>query len=47
LKGARAIARKTNGERTTEHATCKKVRGEKVAIEEGEGQWDRKGEKYM
>ena len=40
------IARKTNGERTTENMTCRKVTGEKVKAEEG-GQWDRNGEKYM
>jgi hypothetical protein len=45
-RGGRGIARKTNGERTTENMACRKVTGEKVTVEE-EGQWDKRGEKCM
>ena len=36
-RGGRAIARKTNGERTTENMTCRKVTGEKVTVENDGG----------
>ena len=32
-RGGRAIARKTNGERTAENMTCRKVTGEKDTVE--------------
>ncbi|KAK2152973.1 hypothetical protein NP493_2378g00002 [Ridgeia piscesae] len=35
--GGRAMARKTNGERTTENMTCRKVTGEKVTVEKDRG----------
>ena len=36
-RGGRAIARKTNGERTTENMTCRKVTGEKETVEKDGG----------
>ena len=47
LRGGRVSARKTNGERTRESMACRKVTGEKVTVDEGGGQWDRRGEKFM
>ena len=47
LRGGRVSARKTNGERTRESRACRKVTGEKVTVDEGGGQWDRRGEKFM
>ena len=35
LRGGRASARKTNGERTRESMACRKVTGEKVTVDEG------------
>ena len=37
LRGGRAIARETNGERTTENMTYRKVTGENVTVEKGGG----------
>ena len=36
-RGGRVIARKPNGERTTENMTCRKVTGEKVIVEKEGG----------
>ena len=36
-RGGRVIARKTNGERTTENMTCRKVTGERVTVEKEGG----------
>ena len=47
LRGGRVSARKTNGERTRESMACRKVTGEKVTVDEGGGQWGRRGEKIM
>ena len=47
LRGGRAIARKTNGERTTQYMTCWKMTGEKVIVEMEGGQWNRRGDNYM
>ena len=41
-RGGRVIARKTNGERTTENMICRKMTWEKVTVEKEEGQGDRK-----
>ena len=46
MRGGRASARKTNGERTRESMACRKVTEEKVTVDEG-GQWDMRGEKFM
>ena len=35
LRGGRANARKTNGERTRESMACRKVTGEKVTVDDG------------
>ena len=47
LRGGRVSARKTNGERTRESMACRKVTRDKVTVDEGGGQWDRRGEKFM
>ena len=36
-RGGSVIARKPNGERTTQHMTCRKVTGEKVTVEKEGG----------
>ena len=46
LRGRRASAKKTNGERTTENMTCWKVTGEQVTVEK-EGGGNGTGEKFM
>ena len=40
-------ARNTNGERTTENMTCRKVTSEKMTVEKEGGQWDKTGGKYV
>ena len=47
LRGGRGIARKRNGERTTENMTRRKVTGEKVTVYKEGGRWDMRGETYM
>ena len=42
MEKGKVIAGKTNGERTTENMTCRRVTGEKVTVDKEGGQGDRR-----